>query len=156
MEMRRKLWIAGGATALFALASLFLYTTRAEDRKEFETVLVHRACAPWDGPAIEFEFYTSAARCGQTKASALRIALWGILSLHAGQEIQLGRDPKLGTASYCPQENDCEAAKSGSLFIESFERGKGATGHYEFVFPKAGRRTGSFRAAWCDTRMMCG
>jgi hypothetical protein len=43
-----------------------------------------------------------------------------------------------------------------SMLYESYERGKGATGHYDLVFPKAARRTGSFRAAWCETREICG
>jgi hypothetical protein len=156
VSTRREQSFAAGVAVLFAFAVFFLYSTPAEDQTKYESVLVHTACAPWDGAAVEIEFYTSPARCGQNVASTLRIALWGTFSPPVGQEIRLGRDPKLGAATYCPQENKCEAARSGSIFIETYERGKGATGHYEFVFPKAGRRTGNFRAVWCETREMCG
>jgi len=156
MGARRKQWIAGCAALLFIFAALFFYRARAEERMEFETVLVHTDCAPWDGPALEIEFYTSPARCDENRASILRISLWQNLPPRAGQKIQFGRDPKLGAAGYCPQENHCEAAESGSVFIESYERGKGASGRYDLKFPKAGRLSGRFRAAWCETRELCG
>jgi hypothetical protein len=96
MKSQRSQLIAGSAAFLFVLASLSLIAMRAEDRKGFETVLVHTSCAPWDGPAVEIEFYTSPARCDQNRASILRISLWRNLPPRAGQKISLGRDSRSG------------------------------------------------------------
>jgi hypothetical protein len=161
LRMRRQWMILGFAALLFGLAARFLSSGRAEvqkeDRKEkeYETVLVHRACAPWDGPAVEIEFYASPARCGRPQASNLRIALWRNLPPKAGQKIEFKGD-RPGVASFCPQENQCEAAKSGTVEIESYEESKGASGRYDLEFTKAGRMTGRFRATWCAMRFLCG
>jgi len=150
-------WLALGLAAfLLVLAPRFFTSASSEDRKEFETALAHRACAPWDGPAVEIEFYDSPARCDHPPASRLRIALWRNLPPKAAQKIEFGGDEKSGVASYCPRENQCEPAKSGSLEIESYEEGKGAAGRYDLVFPKAGRLKGRFRADWCPIRTRCG
>jgi hypothetical protein len=152
----RQNWILGSAAILVSVAALLISSSRANNQKEFDTALVHRSCAPWDGPAVQIEFYVSPARCGRPQVSNLRIALWRDLPPVAGQKMELGGNSKMGVASYCPQENQCEAAKSGSLVIESYEEGKGASGSYDLVFPKAGRLAGRFRAAWCAVRIRCG
>ena len=154
--MRRRWIILGFATLLFALAARFFFSGSADNRKEFETALVHRSCAPWDGPAVEMEFYTSPARCGAAQGSNLRIALWRDLPPKAGQKIDLGIESRSGAVSYCRQENQCERAKSATVEIESYEEGKGASGRYDLAFPKAGRMTGRFRAEWCVMHTRCG
>ena len=156
MQSMRRYWVLACTALLLFLAGKFVAGSRADDRKEFEAVLVHKSCAPWDGPAVEIEFYSSPARCSEPQVSNLRVALWRDLPPKPGQKIDLGTDSKLGAASYCQEEYKCERAKSGSVLIESYEEGKGASGKYDFVFAKAGHLTGRFRASWCAMRIRCG
>jgi len=147
------------AALLLASTTQSLVEARARslaDAEQYDTVLFHRSCAPWDGPAVEFEFYTSPAKCGGTQASALRISLWKNLPPKPGQKIELGTSAQLGTAIHCSQNESCEAIKSGSVLIETYENGKDASGSYDLTFPKAGHLTGRFRATWCTLRVFCG
>ena len=119
-------------------------------------MLAHASCAPWDGPAVAIGFYTSPTRCGQAKFARLNINLWRDLPLKAGQKIELSSGTSKGGVSLCEKENQCEAANSGAVWIDSIEQGKSITGRYEFAFKKAGRLEGKFRATWCETRQLCG
>ena len=156
MANLRALVITGCLASLVSLAAFPLAGDSPTEPQEYAAVLAYASCAPWDGPAVAIGFYTSPARCGEAKSSRLNINLWRGLPLKAGQRFELARATSVGSASFCPRENQCEAAESGSVWIESHEPGKSISGHYEFAFKKAGRVAAKFRANWCDLRQRCG
>jgi len=149
-------WVlAGWAAILFCGAAQPLAGDSASNTGEFAAVLAHNSCAPWDGPAVAFEFYTSPTRCGQAKSARLNINLWRDLPLKAEQKFELARGTTAGAASLCARENQCEAAVSGTVWIEDVRADKSVSGRYELVFQKAGRLAGKFRAEWCRTHELC-
>ncbi|HUK54226.1 MAG TPA: hypothetical protein VL099_13125 [Candidatus Binatia bacterium] len=151
-----KFLVAACAALLLGPVVQTLSGTSDSSQGEFVAILAHASCAPWDGPAVAIEFYTTPTRCGEAKIARLNINLWRNLPLKAGQKFELSRATTTGVASLCARENQCEAAESGTVWIEEFEAGKSVSGRYEFSFQRAGRRAGKFRAKWCDLRMMCG
>jgi hypothetical protein len=148
--------MAGCASIFLCAAVQPLAGDSPSGQSDYATVLAHDSCAPWDGPAVTLEFYTSPARCGEARSARLNINLWRGLPLKAGQKFELTRTATVGSASFCPQENQCEAAESGTVWIEGIEQRKSIAGRYEFAFRKAGRLAGKFRANWCQIRRLCG
>jgi hypothetical protein len=147
--------ISASMAALLFLAISPLAGHANSDSVDYVSVLAHHSCAPWDGPAVAIEFYTSPTRCGQGKSARLSINLWRNLPLKSGQKFELSHATSVGAASLCVKEGQCEAAESGTVWIEEFDSGKSVSGHYEFKFRKAGQLAGKFRASWCEIRQMC-
>jgi hypothetical protein len=156
MTHLHRLLTAGTIAALYCAGAAPLAGNAHSEPSEYAAVLAHASCAPWDGPAVAIDFYSSPAQCGQAKSARLRINLWRELPLKAGQKLDLSRATSAGVASFCAQENQCEAADSGTVWIEGLEPGKSISGRYELAFKKRGGLAGKFRANWCKNRQLCG
>jgi hypothetical protein len=155
-SLRNRLKPAARTTVAVMLAAFLVACAPANGDNSFPYARVERTCAPWDGPAVAIVLSNVAAKCGKQTLPHLNITLWRDLPPRAGQTIVFDNNGKAGRASYCPPAGSCEMAASGTVMIEKYVEGKSATGRYDFVFPKAGRITGTFQAAWCDTCPMCG
>ena len=155
MSVLRTQVIAVCIAALMVAGIELLAGGSPSSQNEYATVLAHRSCAPWDGPAVAIEFYTSPTECGRARSAQLNVNLWRNLPLKDGQKFELSRGTTDGSASLCARENQCELADSGAIWTDRIVQGKTVSGRYEFAFKRAGHVAGKFRAVWCENRQLC-
>lgn len=129
----------------------------ASENANYRYALIQNTCAPWDGAAIQLTLANEALQCQREAQGAyMMLGVWRGFPIHSGQVVNFGPKDNNGFASRCKKANECEAAQSGEIAFDSFDKGKGATGHYELRFHDGETITGRFDAKWCTVRMMCG
>jgi hypothetical protein len=116
--------------------------------------IVH-TCAPWDGPALAV-LLSNTAGCAPATTPYVQISLWRDLPPKAGKTFSFDIRNSNGQASRCRKPNQCEPASSGSVAFDIVDEGKSAKGHYELHFKDGSIESGSFEAAWCESRALCG
>ncbi len=111
------------------------------------------ACAPNDGPAVEFKIDVVEAVCGADWAGdRLRIFVFEGAPLAPGSH-SLGDFN--GFATLQVGMGELLGANEGELVIESWD-GETVTGSYTLTFMDDSMRAGSFSAVFCDTNPPCG
>ncbi len=115
---------------------------------------VEDACAPDDGPALEFKLELAAPSCGASWADeTLRVVLFeagplapGVYPLDGG----LGFATRQGMG-----EPEMVVGSSGSVTIEAWDAAA-VVGSYALVFEDASTRSGEFAGPVCPVMPLCG
>ncbi len=139
------------------LALVAIAASCTSESSDYQYALIQDSCAPWDGAAIQVTLANEPLQCQrEVKGAYLMLGVWRGFPIHSGQVIKLSPKEDNGFASRCKKGNDCERAESGEIIFDSFDKDKGATGHYELRFHNGETVSGHFAAKWCTVRMMCG
>ncbi|MCY1065942.1 hypothetical protein OV090_14270 [Nannocystis sp. RBIL2] len=115
-----------------------------------------QACAPNDGPAVEFEIALAERACDADwpeDAPQLRIALFK----DAG-ELQLGEHPLfggLGFAWFDDGDGTPESTDQGKIEITEITA-DGVRGTFELTLPDNNQLNGAFDSLFCPADIMCG
>ena len=116
---------------------------------------IGKACAPWDGPAFHMVLAKDAVKpCGTATGESLSISLYGAIPVvKTPLEMDFNRT---GALNVCDAKGNCLPAKKGTVTLERLERGKGASGTFEYTTSKGKTVKGSFDVEWCGETPVCG
>jgi hypothetical protein len=153
--LKRAAWVSVLAFVLASFAA-FVLEFHANAPAHFPLAYMHEDCGPTDGIAIQLYFTLKAtAQCGKYSEPFLHIEIY---QFHQSEstDYPIGRDSRVVVASRCLRPGQCESATSGTLHLEKYVNGKGASGQYKLRFPDGSVEKGRFDAAWCHFTFMCG
>lgn len=115
-----------------------------------------QACAPNDGPAVEFKIALAERACDADwpeDAPLLRIALFkDIAELQLGEHLLFGG---LGFAWFDDGDGTPESTDQGKIDITELTA-DGVRGTYEVTLPDNTQLTGAFDSLFCPADIMCG
>lgn len=115
-------------------------------------------CAPWDGAAMSILLTTREVTESTSRIESphLRLSVWRSPMALENVTIRWPADPVEATASWCENENVCEAASSGMVRFHEVMVDSLATGEFRLAFANRDSIIGGFRAGWLHREMMCG
>lgn len=117
------------------------------------TAAVDSACAPDDGPALEFRLGVDAAECGAPWSfEQLRILLWNGGPLAPGEYVLDGGN---GFATYDDGMGMQASGMTGKIVIESWSDAE-VVGSYDVTLDDQSVHFGNFVGPRCMTNPMCG
>ena len=117
------------------------------------TAVVEDACAPNDGPAVQFRFEVSEPVCGaQSTGEGLHLFLWQGGPLAPGD---YSLTEQMGFASYQVGNDEPTNSVDGTLTIDSWV-GDLVIGSYQLNFVDDSTREGVFAGPFCQTNPPCG
>jgi hypothetical protein len=135
----------GSDGELAELPEPFLHATAMQD------------CAPWDGPAVSILLTAEPLDSGLTpKAPYLRLAVWKDLGALQDAVFIWPSEEQVGSASYCAEENSCEAALTGLIQFRKLGADSSLAGEFELTFANEEPFSGGFLARWLPHTMLCG
>ena len=118
---------------------------------------VQDSCGPTDGPAIEFYFAPKQSQFGKYAEPFIMISINESLPDSTPRDYSIKPGQYAVLASRCLKPGQCDAATSGTLHLNTFSPGTGATGHYELYFRDGRVEADSFDATWYVVKqLMCG
>lgn len=86
----------------------------------------------------------------------LRLSIWRSPDVLQNVTIQWPDDPVEAAASWCDNDNTCEAASSGMVRFREVKVESLATGEFRLAFANRDSVIGGFRARWLHRRVLCG
>lgn len=121
----------------------------ADPDNVFANASARPACAPFDGPAIQFDFHLAG---GSNRT--LTAVIYRSPAEADGKTWSIAPPHEFGTASLCDANQSCENAASGEM---RFAPGSAALrGVLDIRFPVAGRIRSAFDAGWLEIAVICG
>ena len=128
----------------------------AKSPAEFPNAYAVADCAPWDGPAVTLYLTARPADSSGFPLPHLRISVWRDAHELPGHSFAWPADRQVGAAARCETPTDCRAASSGRVTFAAADPDSALSGSTELTFPGGTTTSGSFRAVWRKTRVMCG
>ena len=124
----------------------------------FTHAVAMQDCAPWDGAAMSILLTTEAVNDSSAVIGSphLRLSVWRSPSVLQNATIQWPGDPVEASASWCENDDTCEAASSGMVQFHEVWVDSLATGEFRLAFASRDSVIGGFRAGWLHRQMMCG
>lgn len=119
--------------------------------------VIQGSCAPWDGAAIELRLSPSRPTAKGPVAPWIVVSVWQSREEVSGGTFRFpDNSGRVGAATHCRNEQDCEPIESGSVRFDRFVEGKPATGSFDLVLKGGRRERGNFSAAWGEMQVPCG
>jgi hypothetical protein len=115
-------------------------------------------CAPWGGPAVTILLTTQAVTesTSMIETPHLRLSVWRSPEVLEDAAIAWPANPAEAAASWCENENVCEAARAGTIHFRALMVDSIAAGEFRLAFAARDSVVGGFRAGWLRRRMLCG
>jgi hypothetical protein len=128
--------------ALIVLASAAGCGRRSETNSpaDLPFAYVQRDCGPADGEALTFYFTQKQSQSGEYEEPFVEISINENLPRSAPLDYSVESGKYAILASRCRIPGRCDTATSGTLHLDTFRPGKGATGVYELHFGEASKR----------------
>ncbi len=143
------------AVLVVVLASLIPAGVQAAPKKANIKGYIGKSCAPWDGPAFHMVLAKEALKpCEAAKGKSLSVSFYQAMpAVKLPIEMDFGRT---GALSLCDAKGACQAAQKATVTLDRLERGKGASGTYEYTLKNGKTERGTFEAVWCGETPKCG
>jgi hypothetical protein len=115
-------------------------------------------CAPWDGAAVTILLTTEEVADSNVVPGTphVRLSVWRSPTALENVSIRWPADPVEATASWCENDQTCEAASAGIVRFHEVKADSIATGEFRLAFAGRDSVIGGFRAGWLHRQMLCG
>ncbi len=119
--------------------------------------VIQASCAPWDGAAIELRLSPSKPTATGPSAPWIVVSVWESREEASGRTFRFpDNSGRVGAATHCRDEDNCEGVESGTVRFDRFADGKPATGSFDLVLKGGKRERGTFSAEWGALAVPCG
>lgn len=119
--------------------------------------VIQASCAPWDGAAIELRLSPSKPTAKGPSAPWIVVSVWQSREEASGGTFRFpDNSGRVGAATHCRNEENCEPVESGVVRFDRFVTGKPATGTFDLVLKGGRRERGAFSAEWGALAVPCG
>jgi hypothetical protein len=115
-------------------------------------------CAPWDGAAVSILLTTEPVTDSTAVIGSphVRLSVWRSPTALENVSIRWPADPVEATASWCENDQTCEAATAGVVRFHEVKADSIAAGEFRLAFAGRDSVIGGFRAGWLHRQMLCG
>jgi hypothetical protein len=126
------------------------YSNRAPEPMQIFPATIHKACAPWDGPA--FTLFISL-----NDGNFMQVFIWQAADIPVpvtfGFPDQTGQ---VGFAYIGPIHEPLQQEQSGEVSFKRVEKDMPVEGEFDFRTENGKRFIGKFKAEWDNAIVMCG
>ena len=110
---------------------------------------IHRAIAPWDGPATALVLGENALVEGKLAAPYVSIRINRSYTELSKQKLRIdGTESKVGSAQFLVKEGETGVLSWVEVEFEEIREGKPVHGTYDAAFPDGTHARGQFQADW--------
>ena len=126
------------------------YSNRGPEPMQIFPATIHRACAPWDGPA--FTVFISL-----NDGNVMQVFIWQAADIKFPVTF-IFPDPtgQAGFAYIGPIHEPLQQQQSGEVFFKRVEEDMPVEGEFDFRTENGKRFVGEFKAQWDNGIAMCG
>ena len=150
MKPRTQFLITIGVLIVILAITWISYSNRVQEPVQIFPATIHRACAPWDGPA--FTIFISL-----NDENIMQVFIWQAADIKFPVTFAFPDETgQVGFAYIGPIHEPLQQQQSGEVSFQRVEEDMPVEGEFDLRTENGKRFIGKFKAEWNNATAMCG